>query len=172
MCKHIAAIMYGIGARLDTQPELLFVLRGVDHEELITADAAAHAIAGSGSSRTRRRTLSGSDLAGVFGVELDDRSTAVPSARPRRKTAARKPKKSAAKKKASPRARAGGQTPFEATARAIAALRRRHGMNRAEFADVIGVSSATIARWENASGSLKLQQASLEVLTWFSQQAA
>ncbi|MCY3737075.1 MAG: hypothetical protein OXG13_11770 [Gemmatimonadaceae bacterium] len=32
---------YGVGARLDEQPELLFVLRGVDHEELIDVDAGA-----------------------------------------------------------------------------------------------------------------------------------
>ena len=30
MCKHVAAVLYGVGARLDQQPELLFVLRGVD----------------------------------------------------------------------------------------------------------------------------------------------
>ena len=35
MCKHLAAVMYGIGNRLDSSPELLFVLRGVDHLELI-----------------------------------------------------------------------------------------------------------------------------------------
>ncbi len=35
MCKHIAAVMYGVGNRLDSSPELLFVLRGVDHLELI-----------------------------------------------------------------------------------------------------------------------------------------
>ena len=34
MCKHVAAVLYGVGARLDTKPELLFVLRGVDHLEL------------------------------------------------------------------------------------------------------------------------------------------
>jgi len=28
LCKHLAAVLYGIGARLDSQPELLFVLRG------------------------------------------------------------------------------------------------------------------------------------------------
>jgi hypothetical protein len=74
MCKHIAAVIYGIGARLDTKPELLFTLRGVDHQELISADAAAGAIAGSGSQRTRRRALAGQDLEGVFGVELEDAS--------------------------------------------------------------------------------------------------
>src|SRR5206468_11505905 len=35
MCKHIAAVLYGVGHRLDASPELLFVLRGVDHQELI-----------------------------------------------------------------------------------------------------------------------------------------
>ena len=35
MCKHVAAVLYGVGARLDEQPELLFRLRGVDEQELI-----------------------------------------------------------------------------------------------------------------------------------------
>ena len=35
MCKHVAAVLYGVGARLDQQPELLFRLRQVDHLELI-----------------------------------------------------------------------------------------------------------------------------------------
>src|SRR5262245_10633830 len=35
MCKHIAAVLYGVGARLDHEPEMLFLLRNVDHQELI-----------------------------------------------------------------------------------------------------------------------------------------
>ena len=35
MCKHVAAVLYGIGARLDHQPELLFRLREVDEKDLI-----------------------------------------------------------------------------------------------------------------------------------------
>src|ERR1700692_3799017 len=35
MCKHAAAVLYGVGARLDRQPELLFRLHGVDEKELI-----------------------------------------------------------------------------------------------------------------------------------------
>src|ERR1700676_3221723 len=35
MCKHVAAVLYGVGARFDHQPELLFLLREVDHKELI-----------------------------------------------------------------------------------------------------------------------------------------
>ena len=32
MCKHVAAVLYGVGGQLDGQPELLFKVRGVDHE--------------------------------------------------------------------------------------------------------------------------------------------
>jgi len=35
MCKHVASALYGVGARLDQKPQLLFVLRGVDENELI-----------------------------------------------------------------------------------------------------------------------------------------
>ena len=35
MCKHVAAVLYGIGARLDARPELLFALRRVDQKDLI-----------------------------------------------------------------------------------------------------------------------------------------
>ena len=40
MCKHVAAVLYGVGARLDLAPEMLFVLRGVNHEELVDVSAA------------------------------------------------------------------------------------------------------------------------------------
>ncbi len=66
MCKHVAAVLYGVGARLDEQPELLFVLRGVDHEELIEADAAASVI---GSKRSDRH-IADSDLEDLFGIEM------------------------------------------------------------------------------------------------------
>ena len=71
MCKHVAAAMYGIGVRLDTEPELLFKLRGVDHEELIQMDTDLGQITGGRRSR-RRRTLQPADLENVFGVELED----------------------------------------------------------------------------------------------------
>lgn len=66
MCKHVAAVLYGVGARLDERPELLFLLRGVDHEELIAVDAAASV---TGSKQSARR-IAQSDLEDVFGIEL------------------------------------------------------------------------------------------------------
>jgi len=68
MCKHVAATLYGVGARLDESPELFFRLRGVDHSELITA--------ASRSSVTKRgaktdKLLESSDLSKLFGIELE-----------------------------------------------------------------------------------------------------
>jgi uncharacterized Zn finger protein len=70
MCKHVAAVLYGIGARLDQQPELLFTLRKVDEKDLI-----AHAGAGLPSSTTGPRAgkiLDTAKLADVFGIEMAD----------------------------------------------------------------------------------------------------
>ncbi len=70
MCKHIAATLYGLGARLDVRPELLFVLRQVDHLELISQAAVVDAIAnanGGGES-----TIDAEKLSDVFGVDLVD----------------------------------------------------------------------------------------------------
>ncbi|MGO9112051.1 MAG: SWIM zinc finger family protein [Thermoguttaceae bacterium] len=69
MCKHVAAVLYGIGARLDTRPELLFALRGVDHEELIAADAEKAVAAA--TSRGKSKRLAADDLGDVFGIEID-----------------------------------------------------------------------------------------------------
>ena len=67
MCKHVAAVLYGVGARLDTKPDLLFLLRGVDHSELI--DSAASTVPSKPTGTARR--LSTDELSGVFGIELD-----------------------------------------------------------------------------------------------------
>ncbi|MDF7806545.1 hypothetical protein P4E94_03780 [Pontiellaceae bacterium B12219] len=71
MCKHVAAAMYGIGVRLDSEPELLFKLRGVHHEELIAVDTAIDDLTAGKRSR-RRRTLKTEDIGNVFGIELDE----------------------------------------------------------------------------------------------------
>jgi len=68
MCKHVAAVLYGIGARLDHQPQLLFKLRNVDEQDLI-------ANAGSVLSKKRRRpasakVLAEDDLSEMFGIEM------------------------------------------------------------------------------------------------------
>lgn len=70
MCKHVAAVLYGVGARLDGAPELLFLLRNVDHEELIDTELDLQAVT-TGAGK-RRRLGGGQDLTDVFGVEIEE----------------------------------------------------------------------------------------------------
>jgi uncharacterized Zn finger protein len=77
MCKHVCAVLYGVGARLDHNPELLFLLRSVNHEELIT-QAAKVADLGAQSS-TSEPELAESELSALFGIELETSTIAVPA---------------------------------------------------------------------------------------------
>jgi len=86
MCKHIAAVLYGIGARLDHQPELLFTLRKVDQQELI-------AKAGSGFSKKRKgpsgaKVLASDDLSEMFGIEMAPPPARVSGVSTKRSTSA------------------------------------------------------------------------------------
>ncbi len=156
LCKHLAAVFYGVGARLDHQPELLFKLRGVDHQELIDGDLDLNT-KGSG----KHRHLDGDDLSGLFGVEIDD--DGEPQAPKRRPTA----KKAASAKTTKPRKVSPAQKrnkPFTPTSKSIARLRNSFGMNKSQFAILVGVSQPTITNWENKNGQLKLQQRHLTEL--------
>lgn len=90
MCKHIAAVLYGVGARLDTNPELLFALRGVDHLELI--EQAGKSIA-TVNAEVPEKILVTDELSEMFGIELAEPETsaapAKPPKRPRKQAAAR-----------------------------------------------------------------------------------
>lgn len=71
MCKHVAATLYGVGARLDREPELLFRLRGADPTALV-ATVAKGAVVKGRAVVAKERILEDADLGSVFGIELDD----------------------------------------------------------------------------------------------------
>ncbi len=98
MCKHVAAVLYGIGARLDEQPELLFSLRRVAASELVAQASAG--LSKVGKAPAKGRVLDDSLLADVFGIELDEIAPPAKVAAPRRKAPMEKlaPKKEVAKK--------------------------------------------------------------------------
>ncbi len=82
MCKHVAAVLYGVGTRLDERPQLLFALRGVDEHELI-------ANAGSGMRTGERRPgsarrLEHADLSALFGLDLAEVATPAKKGRRRK----------------------------------------------------------------------------------------
>jgi uncharacterized Zn finger protein len=68
MCKHVAAVLYGIGARLDEHPELLFRLHAVEEEELIAKAGTALPLAKEGPARSK--VLVSKDLSDIFGLEM------------------------------------------------------------------------------------------------------
>jgi uncharacterized Zn finger protein len=74
MCKHLAAVLYGVGRRLDQNPELLFVLRSVNHEELISQAASATDL--TAKMAATGPELSESEIGDVFGIELDKHTPA------------------------------------------------------------------------------------------------
>ena len=101
MCKHAAAVLYGVGVRLDHDPEQLFLLRSVDPNDLVSAVPEA-------AESDEDDALVGEDLSALFGIRLeeDDSGIATSGARSsgagvRRKAARKKvTRKKAARKKA------------------------------------------------------------------------
>ncbi len=68
MCKHVAAVLYGVGARLDEAPELLFVLRKVEVKELLSG--AEQGLTMPGPRAGKRRILDASELPELFGLDF------------------------------------------------------------------------------------------------------
>ena len=67
MCKHIAAVLYGVGAKLDTHPEGLFDLRHVDHVDLLTKASQGSAFI---QNQTGDNLLEDTELSSLFGIEM------------------------------------------------------------------------------------------------------
>ena len=86
MCKHVAAALYGVGARLDEQPELLFRLRQVDESDLLRSAGTA---AAGGLGELDTGELGGDDeLAALFGIDIDEGADIpAPPAKKQRKPA-------------------------------------------------------------------------------------
>jgi uncharacterized Zn finger protein len=129
MCKHVAAVLYGVGARLDRQPELLFKLRGVDHLELIEADAAAAVSAATSQGKAKR--ISDTDLSDVFGIDLDTSvntaSSGAVKKRTRRTAGGKSTKKAALKKEAAPKDKA---VPTKKSARSKKATHKKPAVRK------------------------------------------
>lgn len=215
LCKHVAAVLYGVGSRLDSQPELLFLLRDVDAQELI----AAEMILPDAGSGTAGDTLADDQLGDIFGIDLDTETdaTSAPKMKPKKKPridkrvasadkrkqsqAAKDPKTAAvgtptgqppkAPAKAPPKvtrrepsvqtatttegasAKVSTDTPpkIRPTGKSVARLRKQLGLSVDQFAKRLGVSPASVYRWEATQGRLSLQSRPLKVLAELQQEA-
>jgi uncharacterized Zn finger protein len=121
MCKHVAATLYGVGARLDQAPEMLFALRGVDPMEMVEAAVTQPSKA---AKPRKGRTLVSEDLSSVFGIDIDSQTVseeqaAYPGKRGRRAAApnAKTKKRTPAPRKPGPRAKPGKKKVRQAVSR-------------------------------------------------------
>ncbi|MBA4176285.1 MAG: hypothetical protein C0505_06960 [Leptothrix sp. (in: Bacteria)] len=132
MCKHVAAVLYGIGARFDSKPELLFTLRQVDPAELLSR-------AGSGvvtAPAAGERTLASDDVSALFGLEMDG-STATTLAAPTQPRAAAKPARAARPTAKPTRAR-------DPASRLLAALLRAGSLDNAAARAATGLDAEAV----------------------------
>src|SRR5215212_7321914 len=103
MCKHVAAALYGVGARLDEQPQLLFVLRNVDENELLASTGQDLAL--TRAARSAAKVLDDTDVAALFGLEMvetansDTPTPTAPQAAPLRPKTLQESKKTPAETK-------------------------------------------------------------------------
>jgi hypothetical protein len=143
MCKHAAAVLYGVGARLDDSPELLFVLRGVETAELIGAhaEAALQSVVRGGKGRR----IAEKDPGSIFGMDIDLGTESAPG--PKRRG------------RRTPKPDSPAVSPFPAVLQSadIRAPRKRLDLTAAEFALLLGVSAAAVSVWERSRGPLRLQ---------------
>ena len=139
MCKHVAAVLYGIGARFDSKPELLFTLRQVDPAELLSK-------AGSGvvtAPAAGERTLAGDDVGALFGLEMDG-STAAATAAPIQPQAAAKPVRAARPSAKPARPSAKPARARDPASRLLAALRQAGSLDNAAARAATGLDAEAV----------------------------
>jgi uncharacterized Zn finger protein len=72
MCKHVAAVLYGVGTRLDEDPALFFVLRNVNIDELVSkAITQKSETLIKKSSRKSSRVIDNDDISTMFGINME-----------------------------------------------------------------------------------------------------
>ncbi len=125
LCKHVAAALYGIGRLLDTEPELLFTLRGVSPEDLMGEQLQF--------SPNLLETQMNQDLAALFGIDLTLEPLAPPTQQAQNQN------------KNTKCTLINGKI---ITGTDICELRAKCDLSVADFANMLGVTAPTVKRWE------------------------
>lgn len=168
MCKHVAAVLYGVGARLDQSPDLLFLLRGVNHEELIQVEPDV--MAATAGRRGRRRRIAADDLADVFDIDLaggdaeDREKEPAPAPSVRTQTGTSGPRRKRAKVTADVVEAPPETSLVPDSAEAVVALRNRLGITRSDLARLLGVTTASVSKWEGTQAKLRLHARTAKAL--------
>lgn len=135
MCKHVAAVLYGIGNRLDMRPDLLFILRGVDPKELLSTEWMEE-------EQRSENVIELEGLSGLFDIELvEDNDVVLP--KPEQK----------AKVVKTPQTM---DVQIEITGLQLLELRTLLGMGIEDFAEELGLSVEAVQDWERTSEVVSL----------------
>lgn len=138
LCKHLAAVFYAIGSRLDEMPELFFTLRGIDPTGLIGAGLVDSLTTGANPE------IASENIENIFGIEFDDPDGSRSSA------PAEKPK---SVKTAEPLSI---PIPCEWTPEQIRAFRKSVGLTQKDFGKLLDTSNTTICFWEKGWSQIPL----------------
>jgi uncharacterized Zn finger protein len=82
MCKHVAAVLYGVGARLDQDPAMLFVLRAAAVDDLISRaveETTRKLLEQAEAESDNGRVIADADLSALFGIDLEDAPEEAPA---------------------------------------------------------------------------------------------
>jgi len=148
MCKHVAAVLYGIGARLDEEPALLFRLRGVEAEELIQTEIDLGETAGAVD-------FEDDALSELFGVEIDAGESAASPVSLNSRRDSGSPLHERRDSGYQQDDRMNGGYPLDEnglilfSGAAIRDLRKRFGLSQTAFAERIRTSLYYLRKWEN-----------------------
>ncbi len=150
-CKHVAAVLYGIGARLDQKPDLFFALRGIDPDSIVSPEVVETLTDGTSSE------LENADLADVFGISLDAEAPPPPPPQKVSRKAAPKAKaKPKPKSKPAPSSKTAPAKPPQKNssyADRIKALRARLGLSQKALAQRLGTYQVAISLWERGKAT-------------------
>ena len=89
MCKHVAAVMYGVSARLDQRPELFFLLRGINIDDFVNAlveKEREKILTRAKTKSTRNIVADTEEISELFGIDMDDNSSDLQEVIPVKKT--------------------------------------------------------------------------------------
>ena len=126
MCKHVAAVLYGVGARLDQEPGLFFILRGVDMQELVRAASVSAVRVPKAGASAAGKAIADDALSEIFGVEIETAPPARQTRRSKEKPAAKRVP-AAGKRKAAAKAKPVVTAKLAAKKPVAKAKRRKRG---------------------------------------------
>jgi len=97
LCKHLAAVLYGVGHRLDSEPDLFFRLRGVNQQDLISEALATQSV-DAALGLDQESAIDSGELESIFGIDLSV-NDAEPTSKPTKKLTKKKRSANSTKKK-------------------------------------------------------------------------